>query len=412
MSALRETTPIVGPGNGSQSGPGRPQRRRPTAARPVGAAGQARRSAQQNLARREANLRISRRVSGPAAGVTRAAIAGAPVADLPDFIAGRGPASDVHLPGWDDPLPEPAAAPQARANAAPPARAEQPQNRPVQGRPAQPQGRAPQPQRRMAPPQRPQGTAPQGRRMSGPSPQNQAQRGAILVPATVGSAVPVGGASAAALPASSPQRSGLPLKTLTRPLFKLLPGGAPDASPRRLPRVTNAAVFVSAITLLVVTVGLIVALQIRVTQVNEQMGTELGQISALQASNIAQREANSALASNTKVAGFAHGRLVQPDVEDVTFRSAGNRSEMATRAATALRKLPVNPIGGIAAAKVATNADGTTAPTAATTPITAAATDASATPSGTGTSIDTTVDQATAATGTTATPQTGAGVTP
>jgi hypothetical protein len=408
MSALRETTPMVGPGNNAPGAPGRPSRRRPSAARPVGAAGAARRSAQQNLARREANLRISRRVSGPATGISRAPMADAPLGELPEFISGAQPgvAVDVHLPGWDDPLPasapaapQRAAAPQARPVAAPSQRpATAPQSRAAQA----------QPQRRMAPAPRAQGApGPQARRMSGPAPRatQPVQRGAVLTPAAA-QVASVGVASAsAAVAAPSPQRLGLPLKTLTRPLFKTLPGGAQETSSRRIPRLSNAAVFVSAITLLVITVGLIVALQIRVTQVNEQRGAELSQISALQASNIAQREANSALASNTKVAGFAHGRLVQPDVEDVTFRSAGNRADMAARAAAALHKLPLNPVGGIASAKDA--ATGTT-------PGAAGTTTASAATSGAGTSIDSTVSNtaATGATGATTTPQTGAGVTP
>ncbi|MEN0015271.1 MAG: hypothetical protein AAGC46_18010, partial [Solirubrobacteraceae bacterium] len=87
MTALRDQAPSAAPTtpNVFQGQPGAPRpstaRRPQPTRRSVGAAGQARRSLQRDLARREAGLRINRRVSGAAGGLTRE-----PMAPLPDFM--------------------------------------------------------------------------------------------------------------------------------------------------------------------------------------------------------------------------------------------------------------------------------------------------------------------------------------
>ncbi|MBO9531371.1 MAG: hypothetical protein J7513_00150, partial [Solirubrobacteraceae bacterium] len=175
--------------------------------------------------------------------------------------------------------------------------------------------------------------------------------------------------------------------------FVVLPGGATQAIPGRGRRLSTSAIVLSALVAIVFTVGAIVAAQIRVTQMNEQIGSDLGRISQLQQETVAQKERISSLVTSAKIDDeAARQQLIEPDPVDVTYLSTGNRASVAERAAKALRQRPINPIGSAAAADAAEKADDAgTAQTA----------------TGTGTPGTTGTTTATTATGTTATGATG-----
>ncbi len=328
MSALRETTPGVGSGNGVPVSGRSPQPRRPTAARPVGAAGVQRRSLQRDLARREANLRINRRVSGAAAGIVRPPLAG------PASTAVEAPAPQQRMTS-----PRPAA--------------------PQQHPPASPASPGPYaPGQRTAPSARPaapaRGMAPQSRAGIGaPSRQSQPQPQARVAPATR-PAAPYGVGQAAALAAALSEPAFVaprPAPTPQRPILTTLPGGAIGEPARKDRRLSNPAILVAAFVLLVVTVGAVVALQIGMTQISEQRGADLGKITTLQQKNIALKEGIGRLVSASRVddAATASG-LVEPSVEDVRYLSRGDRTALAAKAARVLKTAPVAPTAAQAAA--------------------------------------------------------------
>lgn len=333
MTALRvETTDA--PNSPNPSAPPRAARRAGAARRQGTAAGQTRRSLQRDLARREASLRISRRASGPVGGVQRSApvtppqAQPAPVAQQP--VARRAPAAPMAQPA---PAVRPAPQrPVARQQAAP-ARVQQPR----------------------VPTQRP---AARGVDLRQPAPAT-APYG--VEPATAYAAAPA--------QAPQPQPQPAPAVAPARP-FVVMPGGAPEAAPGTQRRVSTSAVIISALVAVVLTIGLIVAAQIRVTQMNEQIGSDLATTSQLTQSTTSLKERISALATTARIDDEAQRRqLIEPDPVDVTYLSAGDRAQMADRAARVLRQQPLNPAGGPRSTAPAATAPAATAtaPSAATT---------------------------------------------
>ncbi|MDQ8045502.1 MAG: hypothetical protein AAGC46_12400, partial [Solirubrobacteraceae bacterium] len=196
-------------------------------------------------------------------------------------------------------------------------------------------------------------------------------------------------------------------------VFKTLPGGAQETAPRRLPRLSAPAMIVMAISLLVITIGGVVALQIRMTQVNERMGEDLGAISTIQQQNIQMRERLTRQTTSAVVDNVAANRkMIEPDVSDVVFRSAGNRAKMAMKAAAALKAAPIAPTDTAAGTTTTATDSGTADTGAAATDATSAGTAAatSATGASMGSGVTSTSDTPAAAT-TTQTSATGT-VTP
>lgn len=349
MTALRvETTDA--PNSPNPSAPPRAARRAGATRRQGTAAGQTRRSLQRDLARREASLRISRRASGPVGGVQRPAPVAPPQAQ-PAPAAQQPAARRTPTAPMAQPAPAVRPAPQrpvARQQAAPAARVQQPR----------------------LPAQRP------------------AARGVDLrqpAPATAPYGVEPATAYAAA-PAQVPQPA--PAVAPARP-FVVMPGGAPEAAPGTQRRVSTSAVIISALVAVVLTIGLIVAAQIRVTQMNEQIGSDLATTSQLTQSTTSLKERISALATTARIDDEAQRRqLIEPDPVDVTYLSAGDRAQMADRAARVLRQQPLNPAGGprstapaatATAPSAATTTTSTTAPTAAPSSVATAPTTTTAT---------------------------------
>lgn len=312
MSAVpKPTTPRPLPGQGLPPQE-RPATRRPGPGRQsVGAAGQARRSLQRDLARREASLRVNRRVSGPVGGIVREA------------------------------------APQQRPSTP---QTQQPQQRAAMPA-APPQRTAPAPQQRVAPAPR-QRVAPAQRPRVAPAPQRTAP-----VPQTR-----VAPARVAPQPLANPQlRPAQRQAAPARPVLVALDGAAHAGARRRL---STPAWIVSSIVMLVVTIGAVVALQIQMTQVNEQIGADLASITRQEQRVTQLRERISRQVGGARIEGEAGRRgLVQPDVSDVRYLKAGNRADTARRAAEALAHAPSQSAIAAAAAAAAagtTTADGTT----------------------------------------------------
>ena len=427
--AARQSAPVGTPGN-------RVARRHGAASRQVGAAGQTRRTLQRDLARREASLRISRRVSGPAGGVTRP-----PFADAPPQPA--APAAPFNEPVVLAPTPAPAPVAQPTPTQPRPAVAGidlrgAPAGLDVPSFIASPLTRGP---RRVAAPSQPaRATPPAGRRVPAPQrpqrarqqpaqrrPVQQAQR-----PVAQASAAPQLRPMAVAAPAMAPRTSPLaaaasalaaaparlPISLPARPRLTALPGGLVEAAPAGKRRISTAAVMLTAITIVILTFGAILGLQIRKTQVNEQMGSDLGAISALQQKVTATREQLNRESASANVDGAARkGGLFEPDLTDVRFTRVGNRAEAAERAKRLLSKAPVAPTAAELAAaqakaKAAAAAAGASAATGTTDAATADASTTGQTTSGADASM-------TSVPGSTSTPQasgaatdtTGAGVT-
>lgn len=291
MSAVPKTVkPLPLPATGNA--PGRTTRR--PGASTTGQTSDVRRRLQRDLDRREASLRINRRVSGPVGGVSR-------------------PASAPQLP-----LSSPATGPVQRA--ANPATPAQPAVRP-----AAPARREPAPQAAPAPP-------------SWTQPATAAAR--ATRPATA--------FAAAAAPAVA---APLPLPALPRsPLIKI-DGGRAAAGQGKKRRLSVPAVLLSAAVMFVLTIGVIVALQIQMTQVNEQLGADLAQVSRHEQAVTQLREQISRQVAGAQIAGEVSRRgLVEPDVADVRYLKAGDRAATAQRAADALAHAPV---AGAAAAQAA-----------------------------------------------------------
>ncbi len=304
----------------------RPATRRAGAARrPVSAAGQNRRTLERNLAAREASLRISRRASGAAGPLTRPA-----------------PLPEAPQPQYDPPVARVATAtlPTARITpAAAPAPSARPAARvvpaPVAPRPAaRPE---PAPAAWVAP-----RTAP------APMPARRpAQPLAMTRPLAIGSAAV---AMPAPAPALAPQR---------RRQLVVLPGGGEQLRER----FSVPAMIVGAVLALVLTVGVIVAVQIRVTQLNEQVGHDLSATTQLQQSTVSQREQISTLVSSARIDDeVARKQLIEPDPQDVRFLSAAEAEAVGSRAAQVLRSAPT------ASAATAAPASATPAAVGATTP--------------------------------------------
>ncbi len=327
------TTPVARPSAPAGTPGNRTPRRHGAASRQVGAAGQTRRSLSRDLARREASLRISRRVSGPVGGVTRPPFADAPQQPVADAVPFNEPVALA---------PVPAPAPVARRSPAPakpvagvvdlgatPAHLEIPSfvSAPaprVAGRAARPTAPAQAPQRPVAR----AAAAPQLRPMP------------VAAPAMAPRSRPL--ASAASALASAPAR--LPISLPPRPRLTALPGGLVESAPAGKRRVSTPAVMVAAITIVILAFGAILGLQIRKTQVNEQMGADLGAISALQQKVTATREQLNRASTSANVDGAARkGGLFEPDLTDVRFTRVGNRAEAAERAKRLLSKAPVAP---------------------------------------------------------------------
>ncbi len=118
--------------------------------------------------------------------------------------------------------------------------------------------------------------------------------------------------------------------------------------------------------MLVVTIGAVVALQIQMTQVNEQIGSDLASITRQEQRVTQLRERISRQVGGARIEGEAGRRgLVQPDVSDVRYLKAGNRADTARRAAEALAHAPSQSAIAAAAAAAAgaagaTAVDGTT----------------------------------------------------
>ncbi len=352
MTALRvqDTETPVSPT--STPAPPRAPRRAGTARRQTTAAGQARRSLQRDLARREASLRINRRASGPAGGLQR------PAAPTP---------------------------PQAQ----PPISPQVPVARPAAAMPAMPV--QPQPSQRAARPVAP-APRPAVRRAPAPAPQPVAARpGADLRPPQARAPYGVAPATAAAVATAESQARPAQVAAPARP-FIVLPGGAPDAAPGTRRRLSTPAVIISALVAVVLTIGMIVAAQIRVTQMNEQIGSDLAANSQLTQSTTALKERISALATTARIDDEAQRRqLIEPDPVDVRYLSTGDRAQTAERAARVLRQQPLNPAGGPrATTSSAAPTTTSTTPTATSTAPTATSTAPAAAPTTTTTTGTTT----------------------
>ncbi len=102
------------------------------------------------------------------------------------------------------------------------------------------------------------------------------------------------------------------------------------------------------------TVGVIVAVQIRVTQLNEQVGRDLSATTQLQQSTVSQREQISTLVTSARIDDeAARKQLIEPDPQDVRYLSAGEAEAMGSRAAQVLRSQPAAPATPAAAAPAA-----------------------------------------------------------
>lgn len=308
------------------------------ARRRAGAAGTARRSLERDLARREASLRISRRVSGPAGGVARPAATAAPAptqrpAQPPISRApqGRSAAAQVSAPidvpeflatGRGAAQPRPAVQPRLAA----------------QPRPAARSSVAPAAMRPVLSP-----------------------RGARLTPAS-----PAGATAHAHAPAPAHAHApALAHAPAPRPVLQALRGGLSDEDRATGRLSTVPRMIVTSVVLLVVTVGVVLATQIAMTQINEQIGANLGTISRLEQANTGLAEGISGRVAAAPVLGEARSRgLEEPEPGDVRAVRAGDRELTAERAAKALSRAAVVTPG--ATASTATSAPtGTSAAAAA-----------------------------------------------
>lgn len=287
----------------------------------------ARRSLERDLARREASLRINRRASGPAGGVARG--------PLPGSAASKSAAAFFDEPPQAAPA-APAVAPAPTSTPAPiesapaglelPAFIASPQATPASA----PARVSPRPgfSTRQAPAQAPH------------------RVGAVLTPQPSPVTAAGSAAVAVAIPIADPAAAP---KSLAFPKLQTLRGGLSEYQrPARLSNVP--AMVVGAVVLLVITVGFVLATQIAMTQVNEQIGADLGQITRLEQTNTALRETNSSKVAAAPVLGAARSRgLVEPSPGDVRAVRAGDRSLTAERAARALRRAGIVPVAGAAA---------------------------------------------------------------
>ncbi|MBJ7472634.1 MAG: hypothetical protein JHD16_15105 [Solirubrobacteraceae bacterium] len=397
------TTPAVRPTSPAGAPAARSPRRHGAASRHVGAAGQTRRNLQRDLARREASLRISRRVSGPAEGVTRP-----PLADVPTAQPSAPTSAPAAAP-FNEPVDLPLAPQQISVTPAPAGAFDVPSfvAAPVVRRVPRPQAPAPQRAARPAPQQRATVAQPQAR----VAPATPAPGPATAVAAAAARPRPL--AAAASALAAAPAR--LPLSLPQRPRLTVLPGGLVETAPAGRRRVSTPAVMVAAITIVILTFGAILGLQISKTQVNAQMGSDLTAISTLQQKVTATREKLNRASASANVDGEARSkRLVEPDLRDVRFTRVGGRAAAAERARRLLEKAPVAPTA--AQLKAAADKAKAAQPTAATGTVTGTAGGAVQSPSDTAASMTSVPDQ-TAPTGaaqpapTGATSATGAGVT-
>ncbi|MFT4035989.1 MAG: hypothetical protein QM679_10495 [Patulibacter sp.] len=308
-------------------------RRAGSATRPGNAAGQQRRSLERNLARREAALRISRRVSGPAGGISRPAPQQPPaqpptVSPEPIAVERPGDLAPVAAPPRPASTPRTANDPPAVRTAAIPARTPQPRG--GTPRPAARAGRPAAARTRPEVPVRADGVTPRGVDLRVPT-----VAGRASAPATVSAE------------AAIPEVRQSPQQHAPRRLV-VLTGTAAQSERGSRRRLSTAAVVLSALVAIVLTVGVVVAAQIRVTQMNEQIGRDLGQISRLQQATVAQKERISSLVTSARIDDEAERQqLIEPDPVDVTYLETGDRTKIAARAAQILRSQPVTPVGGV-----------------------------------------------------------------
>ncbi|MDO9354850.1 MAG: hypothetical protein Q7T55_14225, partial [Solirubrobacteraceae bacterium] len=257
------------------------------------------------------------------------------------------------------------------------------------------------------------GIGPQSRAGRAPSPQARATTAPVARGADIRPAAPYGvgapAAMAAAMVAPAFEEAQLaPATAAARPKLIALPGGATESDAPKARRFSNPTVFIAGLVLFVLTVGMIVAVQIRMTQISERVGSDLGSINVLQQQNTALKEANNRALSAARVNNaIQSSRLIEPDVDALTFLNDRAQSATLAKAVRVLEGAPAAPTAAELAAKAAA-ADAATGGTG----VAGAAVTAAAGTTGTSTAAPPAAETSTAGTTQTASSQTATGVTP